>query len=75
MGTKLKMKFELKMDFYGWNIFQKWEKRLIPIDLNEILSMKPIEFEISYSIESYDKKATEKWLNFNDAEKRIVSKL
>ena len=31
-------------------------KRLILIDLNKIFSMKPSEFKISHSVESYDKK-------------------
>ena len=47
----------------------------ILIDLNEIFSMKPSEFEISNSVKSIDKKTVENWRNFNDDEKRIVSKL
>ena len=35
--------------------------------------MEAAEFEISHSVESYDKETAETWWNFNDAEKRIVS--
>ena len=35
--------------------------------------MNPSEFEISLSVESYDKKTAENCRNFNDAEKRRVS--
>ena len=43
--------------------------------MKEIFPMKPSEFEISHSVESYDKKTIEKLQNFNDAEKRTDLKL
>ena len=37
--------------------------------------MKPLEFEISLSVESCDEKIDEIWRNDYDAEKCVVSKL
>ena len=44
------------------------------IDLNEIFPMKPSEFKIFLSGESYDKKTAENCLNFHDTDKHIISK-
>ena len=43
------------MYFYGYNL-KKIKIGLILIDLNQIFRMKPLEFIISLSVESYDKK-------------------
>ena len=43
--------------------------------MTQILSMKPLEFKISLSVESYDEKTAEYYRNCYVAEKRIVSKL
>ena len=43
--------------------------------MNKTFSKKPSQFEIFHSFGRYDKKTAENWRNFNDAEKRIVSKL
>ena len=43
--------------------------------MTQIFSMKPSEFEISLSVETYDENTAESFQNFYDAEKRIVSTL
>ena len=55
-------------------IYYRISKGLIRIDLNEVFPMKPSKFDISHSVESYDKKTAENRRNFNDAEKRIDKK-
>ena len=47
----------------------------IPIASTEVFPMKPSEFKISLSVETYDKKTTGSCLNFYDVEKRIISEL
>ena len=49
--------------------------RYILVDLNLISPMKPSEFIIPISVESYDEKTAENYWNCNVAEKRIASKL
>ena len=45
------------------------------MDLNQIFPIKPSQFKISLSVESYDKKTFENCQNYHVAEKRIVFKL
>ena len=47
----------------------------ILIDLNQIFPMKPSEFKISISVDSYHEQISENFWNSYVAEKRIVSKL
>ena len=39
--------------------------------MNQILPIKPSEFEISISVERYDKKTAENYRNCYDAEKNV----
>ena len=45
------------------------------IDSNWLFPMKPLEFKIFLSVETYDEQTVENYRNSNVAEKRIVSKL
>ena len=54
-------------------IFLKFWIGLIQIELNQIFPMKPSEFEISLSVESYAKKTDENCWNGYVAEKKHYS--
>ena len=57
------------MIFIDEKIFFQFKTGLIPIDLTQVFSTKPSEFEISFSVESKDKKAAENYQNGYVAEK------
>ena len=71
--TKFFKLLHLKIDFR--KIFSKFEIGMVLIDLNQNFPMKPSEFEISLSVESYEKKPDKNCRNGNVVEKRIISKL
>ena len=60
-----------------WKYFKyifEFEIEYILIDLNEMFPMKPSEFKISCSVESYDEKTAGNDRNYYVVEKCIVSK-
>ena len=66
----------MKIYFFGdLFLFFLYEKEYMLIELNKILLLKPSEFKISISVESYDEKTTENDRYCYVAKKRIVFKL